>query len=95
MWSERCFFFSWKKNPSSSNRSRNPDLQWLLQWNLDIAKCQGTEKKNGFALTRFRYIKVLFHIFYYYWGKENHSLHRGLRYIEVRYIEFLYIEVLL
>ena len=26
---------------------------------------------------------VLFHIFYYYWGKENRSLYRGLRYIEV------------
>ena len=29
------------------------------------------------------YIKVLFHIFYYYWGKEIHSL---LRYIEVRWL---------
>ena len=26
-------------------------------------------------------------MFYYYWGKENRSLYRGLRYIEVRYIE--------
>ena len=34
-----------------------------------------------------RYIEVLFHIFYHYWGKENCSLYRGLRYIEVRYIE--------
>ena len=25
---------------------------------------------NLFAIKRFRYIKVLFHIFYYYWGKE-------------------------
>ena len=29
------------------------------------------ERENLFALTRFRYIEVLFHIFYYYWGKEN------------------------
>ena len=43
--------------------------------------------KNVFAITRFRYIEVLFHIFSYYWGKENRSLYRGLRYIEVRYIE--------
>ena len=43
--------------------------------------------KNVFAITRFRYIEVLFHIFYYYWGQENRSLYRGLRYIEVRYIE--------
>ena len=32
---------------------------------------------------RFRYIEVFFRIFYYYWGKENRSLYRGLRYIEV------------
>ena len=43
--------------------------------------------QNLFAKTRFRYIKVLFHIFYYYWGKENLPLYRGRRYIEVRYIE--------
>jgi len=43
--------------------------------------------KYLFAITRFRYIEVLFHIFSYYWGKENRSLYRGLRYIEVRYIE--------
>ena len=36
-----------------------------------------------FAITRFRYIEVLFRIFYYYWGKENCSLYRGLRYIVV------------
>ena len=29
----------------------------------------------------------LFHVSYYDWGKENRSLFRGLRYIEVRYIE--------
>ena len=43
--------------------------------------------QNMFTITRFRYIKVLFHAFYYYWGKENRSQYRGLRYIEVRYIE--------
>ena len=45
--------------------------------------------QNLFAITRFRYIEALFHIFYYYWGrkKENRSLYRGCRYIEVRYIE--------
>ena len=40
-----------------------------------------------FAMKRFRYIEVLFHIFYCYWGEGNRSLYRGLRYIEVRYIE--------
>ena len=39
-------------------------------------------------IRRFRYIEFFFfHIFYYYWGKENRSLYRGLRYIEVLYIE--------
>ena len=42
---------------------------------------------NLFAITRFRYIEVLLHMFYYYWGKENLSLYRGLRYIEFRYNE--------
>ena len=36
-----------------------------------------------FAFTRFRYFEVLFHIFYYYWGKEHRSLYRGLRYIDL------------
>ena len=40
-----------------------------------------------FLITRFRHIVVPFHIFYYYWGEEYHSLYRGLRYIDVRYIE--------
>ena len=43
--------------------------------------------QNMFIITRYRYIKVLFHAFDYYWGKENRSVYRGLRYIEVRYIE--------
>ena len=40
-----------------------------------------------FDITRFSYIDVLFHIVYYYWGKENRSLYRGLRYIEAHFIE--------
>ena len=43
--------------------------------------------QNLFAIKRFHYIKVLFHMFYDYWGKENCSLYQGLRYIEVHYIE--------
>ena len=39
--------------------------------------------KNLFSITRFLYIEVI----YYYWGKENRPLYRGLRYIEVRYIK--------
>lgn len=33
--------------------------------------------------------RLFFHIFYYYWGKENRSLYPGIRYVEVRYIEVL------
>lgn len=25
-----------------------------------------------FAIMRFHYVEVLFHMFYFYWGKENH-----------------------
>ena len=35
--------------------------------------------ENLFAIRRFRYFEVIFHIFYYYWGKENRSLYRELR----------------
>ena len=31
--------------------------------------------QNLFAIKRFRYIKVLFHMLYYYWGKENRLLY--------------------
>ena len=34
--------------------------------------------QNMFAITRFCYIEVLFHIFYYYQGEENRQLYRGL-----------------
>ena len=36
-----------------------------VQWNLDITKDHWTGK-NLFAIPRFRYIELLFHIFYYY-----------------------------
>ena len=45
--------------------------------------------QNLFAITRFCYIEVLFHLFYNYYGKENRLLFRGLHYIEFRYIEVL------
>ena len=38
-----------------------------------------------FAIARFRYIEVHFHIFYHYWIVDYRSSHRGLRYLEVRY----------
>ena len=39
-----------------------------------------------FSIMRFRYIEVLIHIFYYYWGKENCFFYQGLHYIELRSI---------
>ena len=46
-------------------------------------------RQNMFAITRFRHIEDLFHIFYYSWGKKIFfaALYRGLLYIEVSYIE--------
>ena len=32
-------------------------------------------------------MEILFHIFYYNWGKESGQLHQGIRHTEVRYIE--------
>ena len=59
-----------------------------IQWNLDLAKCQGTGEIDslyrGFVISRVRYIEVLFHTLHYYWAEKCRSLHRGLRYIEVR-----------
>ena len=47
-----------------------------MKKNLDTVEPQYINEgprdwQNMFALTRFRYIEVLFHIFYYYLGKEN------------------------
>ena len=36
--------------------------------------------QNLFVISRFRYIGVLLHIFYYYWCRENRSLYRGSLY---------------
>ena len=50
------------------------------EWPRDWQKCA--------LYKELLYIKVLSCIFYYQWGRENHSSYRGLRYIEVHYIEF-------
>ena len=57
-------------------------LRYLLQWNLDITKAQGTSKINTLAIKRFRYIEVLFHILHYSWNK-----------IIVRYRGFIFIMI--
>ena len=43
--------------------------------------------QNLSAITRFRYIEVLFHKSYYYWGGENRSLYRGRQNKEFRLVE--------
>ena len=43
---------------------------------------------NVFALTRVRYIRVLFHTFYYYWAEEYGFLCWGPFYVGVCYIGF-------
>ena len=48
---------------------------------VELNLTKGKERLAKFV----RYNKVC--MFYYYWSKENCSLYRGLRYIEVRYIE--------
>ena len=46
----------------------------VIRWNLAITKGLA---KSAFAITRFRRMKVLFHTFYYCWGKEDRSLYRS------------------
>ena len=64
--------------------------------NKDIIMYSGTsiyhkglrDWQNLFAIkSRFRYVRVLFRIFYYYWVKNSRSLYRRTMLIEVRYIE--------
>ena len=76
----------WNDKKEMQSKIPHVTLETKIPWNPDITKGQGTGK-NLFAITRFRYIEVRFHIFYYYGGKENRALSQGLRYIEVRYIE--------
>ena len=53
-------------------------------WN--VQNKEPRDWQNLFAFTWFRFIEVLFHAYILLLlGKENHSLCRGLRYIEVHY----------
>ena len=46
-------------------------------------------RAKGLTILTFRYIKVPFHIFYYYWGKENRSLYRGLCSTKEKFAKYL------
>ena len=39
-----------------------------------------------FALMRFRYIKVLFHVIYFYWVRENCSLYQNKDFVIERFV---------
>ena len=49
-------------------------------------KGQDTSWQNLFALMRFRYIKVLFHIIYFYWARGNCSLHQNKDFVIQRFV---------
>ena len=54
-----------------------PSPVWgRIKWNLGTTSAKGWQ--NLFPIMRFHYIKVLSHIFYFYWGKEYCLLYRGL-----------------
>ena len=55
---------------------------FLGQYSLQYNKVP-RDWQNLCAIMRCRHIKVLFHIFSYYWGKQNCLLYLGLCYIEV------------
>ena len=46
-------------------KKKNRETQDIW-WNLEKRKAK--DWKNLLAVTRFRHIEVLFHIFYYHWG---------------------------
>ena len=63
-------------------------LKALKKTNVEPTYNEGpTDWQNLFAVSRFRYIEVLFYIFYYYWVEENRLLYREHRYVEICYIE--------
>ena len=63
---------------------------WLFPCTVEPQYNEGwRDQQNLFTLTRFPYIKVLFHKFYYYWGKENCMLQRGPRYIELKIFKLI------
>ena len=43
--------------------------------------------RNLFNMTRFPYVRGLFHMSYYQWDKEHRFLYQGLCYVEVRHVE--------
>ena len=45
------------------------------------------DRQNMFIVTRFCYIDMPFHIFYYDWCQGCCSLYQGLCYVEVPYVE--------
>ena len=66
-------------------KTLNKPFQKAFQQYTVETRCHEGPKdwQNTFAITRFRCIEVLFHIFYYYWGEECRSLYRGFTVLDV------------
>ena len=88
-WICNCFLLEFYPNRALTTRN----LSMGVQWNLNTTKGP-KDWQNMFALMRFRYTEVLFHILDYYWGKQIHSLYWVLCYTDVCYYEVpLYLEL--
>ena len=68
-------------NPISALELYYPMIQFLrikyIQWNLNE---EPRNWQNMLPIRWFRFIEILFNKFYYYCGKENCFLYRGLHY---------------
>ena len=93
IFQERCLDSLTQDGAALLPHIRTPSMDYHLIFCCLLNKVKPEYNKvpsdwqNLYAVTSFRYIKVLFHMFYYYWGKDNRLLYRGLPYTKVRYIK--------
>ena len=67
---------------TTKTTGRSSEVNLEVNWNLGITK----DKETGRICSLYNqvsFIEILFHTFYYNWGKENRQLHQGIRHIEV------------
>ena len=75
-----------KSKRKSDHKSWNCRLNFFLCFHMTFSstveprlnEAQGTGQ-NVFAIPRFRYIEVFFHVFYYCWGEECRLWRQGFR----------------
>ena len=93
IFQERCLDSLTQDGAALLPHIRTPGMDYDLIFCCLLNKVEPEYNKvprdwqNLFAITRFHYTKVVFHMFYYYWGKENRFLYRGLLYTKVCYIK--------